>query len=71
MDLWIHEQRLRCKEIGCAVNTSMKIAELNQRQLQVMIKRYNVGVEEHNKWLKDKGITPLIPLMDGSDATKE
>jgi len=69
MDLWIHEQRLRCKEIECAINTAMKVAELNQRQLQVMVKRYNMGVIKYNEWTKSKGIKPTIPLMGESDGT--
>ena len=63
MDLWIHEQILRCKEIECAINTSTKIAELNRRQLQVMVERYNIGITKHNEWLKSKGIEPIVPLM--------
>jgi len=69
MDLWIHEQILRYKEIECAINTSTKIAELNHRQLQVMAERYNIGITKHNKWLKSKGIEPIVPLMGELNAT--
>ena len=71
MDAWIEEQKLRCEELKYAVNNSKRIMELNQKQIQLMIKKYNIGITEHNKWLEEKGISEIIPLMDEYNGTEE
>lgn len=53
--LWLEEQMVRTTELSNCVDTSMKIAELNKKQLGIHIKRVNLAIAEYNEWAKNNG----------------